>query len=239
VPEARVPEWAAQCEAWGKQYPLIEAAHDDTPGYMNSYRLMAYMNGLLKPDAQVVVDTGSLMCPVFQAMRFRPPQRVYTAGCLGEMGNGLPGAIGVSFATGGEVLCLLGDGGAMMNIQELATVRFHNLPIKMMVFSNDGYSMIKGTFNTVKRPRVGVDRASGLGLPDFERVAKAFDILACKVRTWEEFKAHVGIMLEAKGPFLMEVVIGPEQEFVPRLRPINKDGVITPPRFCDLSPLDA
>ena len=231
-------EWLVQCEAWAKQYPLIEPIHDDTNGYINSYRAMAYVNGLLRPDECIVVDTGSLMCPVFQAMRFRPPQRVITAGGLGEMGCALPGAIGASFARyKGEVLALLGDGGMMMNGQELATIKYHKLPIKMIVFENDGYSMIKGTFNTVKRPRIGVDRASGISFPDFSKVAASFGISSCTVRTWPTFKNWMKLMLDFPDPFLMHLSIDPEQEFLPRLKPINKDGMITPPRFCDMSPL--
>jgi len=234
---ANVPEWVAQCYRWSQAMPLIEESHRDTE-YINSYRLMAYINGELRPDEHIVVDTGSLMCPVFQAMRFKPPQRVMTAGCLGEMGNALPGAVGVSFARNkGEVLALLGDGGMMMNVQELATIAYHKLPIKMIVFANDGYSMIKGTFATVKRDRVGVDHKSGLGFPDFARLAASFGISACNVRTWDTFKNYFKIMLKHPGPMLMELTIDPEQEFVPRLKPINKDGKITPPRFCDMSPL--
>jgi thiamine pyrophosphate-dependent acetolactate synthase large subunit-like protein len=98
----------------------------------------------------------------------KPPQRIMTAGGLGEMGNALPGAIGASFARGkGEVLAFIGDGGMMMNLQELAVVKHHNLPVKMLVFENDGYSMIKGTFANVGKPRRGVDKASGLEMPDF------------------------------------------------------------------------
>jgi acetolactate synthase-1/2/3 large subunit len=84
---------------------------------------------MLARDEVIVVDTGSLMCPVFQALKVKPPQRIMTAGGLGEMGNALPGAIGASFARGkGEVLAFIGDGGMMMNLQELAVVKHHNLP---------------------------------------------------------------------------------------------------------------
>jgi acetolactate synthase I/II/III large subunit len=240
LPIAQCHDWMMQCGNWADQYPLIENAHKGTQGYLNSYQIMAYLNGILRPNEQIVVDTGSLMCPVFQAMRFNPPQRVHTSGCLGEMGNALPGAIGISMATGkGEVLCLMGDGGFLMNVQELATVKYHDLPIKMIVFENDGYSMIKGTFATVKRERAGVDRASGLGLADAVKVSQSFGINSVHVwpSSWPSLETTLQFLLNEDRPMLVQISIDPEQEFVPRLKPVNKDGVITPPRFDQLSPI--
>lgn len=231
-------EWMWQCNKWAAAHPLIEDAHDDKNNYINSYKAMAWLSGQLKDDAQIVVDTGAFMCPVFQAMRFKPPQRVYISGAVGEMGSALPGAVGVSFARDkGEVLCLVGDGGFMLNMQELATIRYHKLPVKIIVFDNDGYGMIRGTFGTVKRQKLGVDRESGLGFPDFAKLAASFGISACNVSTWDAFKNWSEVMFKHPGPFLMQLQIDPEQEYVPRLKPILKDGVITPPRFDQLSPI--
>jgi acetolactate synthase-1/2/3 large subunit len=229
-------EWLLQWQE--EKYGLLEASHADKNGYINSYRAMEWLSHKLKPDAQIVVDTGAFMCPVFQAMRFKPPQRVYLSGALGEMGSALPGAVGVSFARDkGEVLALVGDGSFMLNMQELATIRYHKLPVKIIVFDNDGYGMIRGTFDTVKCQKLGVDRESGLGFPDFAKLAASFGITSCNVSTWETFKNWTEVMFKHPGPFLMQLQIDPEQEYVPRLKPINKDGVISPPRFDQLSPI--
>ena len=237
--------WIARCEKYLHDYPWVESpAHDDTNGYINSYRFIQRLEPLLKPDEVIVTDNGSLMCPIFQALHVKPPQRVLTAGCLGEMGCGLPGAVGASFARGrGEVLAFIGDGGMMMNLQELATIRHHNLPIKMLVFENDGYSMIKGTYDNMKKKRVGVSRETGLGLPNFQNIAFSFGIATFgfeytnSLSTWEEFNRAIPEFLAHKGPALIQVRIDPEQQFVPRLKPILKDGKITPARFDQLSPI--
>jgi len=232
------PDWIAQCNAWRDQYPWIEEAHNDTNGFMNSYRFVERLQPMLRENEVIVTDNGSVMCPVFQALKLKPPQRLLTAGALGEMGCGLPGAIGASFARDrGEVLAFIGDGGFMMNVQELATIRRHWLPIKIMVFENDGYSMIKGTYDNMKKPRKGVSRITGLGLPSAFKVAQGFDIPRGEISKWDEFDGAIRTMLDAKGPFLLEVHIDPEQQFVPRLKPIIKDGKITPARFDQLSPI--
>lgn len=238
----RLEGWLAQCNAWREQYPWVESpAHDDTPGYINSYRFMERLQPLLRPDEVIAVDVGSLMCPVFQALRVKPPQRILTSGGLGEMGCGLPAAIGASFARGkGQVLALIGDGGMMMNLQELQTIVHHRLPVKIIVFSNDGYAMIKGTHRNLRIPYTGVSKASGVSMPRFDKIAFGFGIQAGHVRTWEDFDRVMPVFLAADEPSLLEVFIDPEQVYAPRLQPIrNEDGTFSPARFDQLSPLNA
>jgi acetolactate synthase-1/2/3 large subunit len=120
-----------------------------------------------------------------------------------------------SLAAKAKCMAFIGDGGMMMNLQELAVVKHHNLPVKMLVFENDGYSMIKGTFANVGKPRRGVDKASGLEMPDFCAVAQAFNIEA-------DFIPHVGRLrprdpadARASGAVSRSVHIDPEQAFMP------------------------
>lgn len=240
-PDVSCYSWIKQCGKWREQMDWLEyPAHDDTNGYINAYQFVRRLQPFLRDDEVIITDNGSLMCPVFQSLKVRPPQRVMTAGALGEMGCALPGAVGASFARGkAPVIAFVGDGGMMMNLQELATIKYHGLPIKMLVFENDGYSMIKGTYANMGKARRGVDRKSGLGLPDFCKVAQSFEIATDSVRTWDDFDRVIPAMLAHPGPFLAQVHIDPEQEFVPRLKPIIKDGVITPARFDQLSPVYA
>ena len=79
-------------------------------------------------------------------MKFNGKQKMITSQGLGEMGFGLPGALGASIANNkSDVICLNCDGGIMMNLQELQTINEYKLPIKLFVFNNDGYLMIKHT----------------------------------------------------------------------------------------------
>ena len=232
-------EWVTQCTQWREQYPWVESpTHDDSKDYINSYRFIERLGPLLRENEIVATDVGSHMCSVFQALHVKPPQRVITSGGLGEMGCGLPAAIGASFATDkGQVVCTMGDGGMMMNLAELQTIWHHNLPIKIIVFENGGYAMIKGTHRNIKIPYTGVDKASGVSMPDFWDVADAFNIKSCSVRNWNDFDLLVPMMLKSTEPFLMQVTIDPEQVFAPRLQPkIAEDGTITPPKFYELSP---
>lgn len=231
------PEWLSLCNSWRK--PWIESpAHDDTNGYINSYKLMGVLETHLRPEEIIVCDTGSFMCPVYQSLHVKPPQRLLTGGGLGEMGCGLPGAIGASFAKDkGEILCIMGDGGMMMNLAELQTIKHHNLPIKILVFENDGYAMIKGTHKNMKIPYTGVSKASGISFPDFCKVANSFGIGNCDIKTWNDVYTWFPTIFSYKGPFLAQIHIDPEQSYVPRLQPIIEGTKITPARFDQLSPI--
>ena len=233
---ADLPDWIAECNSY--RTPLIESpAHDDTNGYMNSYRICAEIEKHLRSDEVVCVDVGSHMASWFQGVKVAPPQRVICGGGLGEMGCALPSAIGASFARNkGEVLCLVGDGGLMINLQELQTIVHHQLPIKIIVFENDGYAMIKGTHKNVGVPYTGVNKESGISMPEFVKLAAGMNINTCSVSTWETFHKRLKLLFEVKGPFLMAISIDPEQDFVPRLKPTKVGDTYIPAQFDKLYP---
>lgn len=232
--------WIDQCDAYRTKYPWIGPEHADPAGFLNSYRFMDRLNGHLKPDQVIVTDMGTALLSGHQVLRIEAGQRLMTSTGLGEMGYGLPGALGASFARDrGEVMCLNCDGGMMMNLQELQTMVHHRLPIKLFIFNNDGYLMIKHTQNNLFKGRhYAVDRQSGVSCPDFGALAAAFGIPAFQVRTWDDFDRVLPAVQAEAGPVICEVFMHPEQLFVPKLSlAAQPDGSIVSPPLEDLSPL--
>jgi acetolactate synthase-1/2/3 large subunit len=237
---ARKTDWLAMCNAYQAQFPWVGPEHDDKGGFMNSYRFMARLNTFFKKDQVVVTDMGTALLCAHQALHIANGQRLMTSTGLGEMGYGLPAAIGVSFASNrGEVMCLNCDGGMMLNLQELQTIAHHQLPIKIFVFNNDGYLMIKHTQNALfKTGYVGTDKASGISCPDYTKIATAFDMPAFQIRHWDECDATLAKVQAATGPVICEVFMHPEQLFTPKLSLVVKeDGTLVSPPLEDLSPL--
>lgn len=230
--------WLDQCNGWRLKYPWIESpAHDDPPNYISPYRVMERLQPMLKPDQIITTDMGTALVCAFQTLRLKPPQRLMTSGGLGEMGCALPAAIGASFARGkSEVLCLHCDGGMMLNLQELQTIAHHQLPIKILVFSNDGYGMLKATQRGAKMAYAGVNKASGVSCPDFRLVAQSFGMASAQVRIWEDWDRVMPWAMAETIPVLVEIFIDPEQKLVPKLDPVYVDGKPTSPAFWDLSP---
>lgn len=237
---AQKMDWVTICRDYEAQFPWVGPEHDDQGGFMNSYRFMERLNGFFKSDQIVVTDMGTALLCGHQVLSVAEGQRLITSTGLGEMGYGLPAAIGVSFATDrGEVMCLNCDGGMMLNLQELQTIAHHRLPVKLFIFNNDGYLMIKNTQNALfKTGYVGTDKASGVSCPDFAKVAAAFDIPAFQIRHWDECDETLVKVQEATGPVICEVFMHPEQLFSPKLSLVAKvDGTLVSPPLEDLSPL--
>lgn len=232
--------WIERCDGYLREFPWIGPEHADADGFINSYRFMERLNGVLKADQIVVTDMGTALLCAHQVLKLRPGQRLMTSTGLGEMGYGLPAAIGSSFATSrGEVMCLNCDGGMMMNLQELQTIVHHRLPIKLFIFNNDGYLMIKHTQRSLfKSEYVGTDARSGVSCPDFSKLAAAFDIPAFQIRGWDECDDVLARVQQADGPVICEVFMHPEQLFVPKLSVAAKpSGELVSPPLEDLSPL--
>ncbi len=234
-------EWLKQCDQYREQFPWVGPEHADPEGFINSYRFMERLNRFFKPDQKVVTDMGTALLCGHQVLKLQGEQRLMTSTGLGEMGYGLPAAIGVSFATDrGEVMCLNCDGGMMMNLQELQTIAHHRLPIKLFIFNNDGYLMIKHTQNALfnKAGYVGTSKTSGLSCPDFSKLATAFDMPSFKIRGWDECDDVLTMVQAADGPVICEVFMHPEQLFVPKLSVAQTpQGALVSPPLEDLSPL--
>ena len=194
-----------------------------------------------KENQIIVTDMGTALLSGHQVLKIHHnQQRLITSTGLGEMGYGLPGAIGASFATNkGEVLCLNCDGGIMLNLQELQTIVHHQLPIKIIIFNNDGYLMIKHTQKALFKGRyTGTDEKSGVSCPNYSALAKAFNIPAFQIRTWKEFDEIIPHVQSHDSPIICEVFMHPEQTFVPKLSLASQpDGSLISPPLEDLSPL--
>jgi acetolactate synthase-1/2/3 large subunit len=177
------------------------------------------------------------LCSAHQVLRLRPPQLLMTSGGLGEMGCGLPAAIGAAFARPGKrVICLSTDGGMMMNLQELQTIVHHWLPVKIIVFNNAGYGMLKQTQKNARMALSGVDADTGVSFPDYRRLATSFGITAAEVAGWDDFHRLLPAMLSVDGPTLIDYRMDPNQPLLPKLGYEIVNGQQRYARFDDMSP---
>lgn len=240
IESLELEKWTNTCNGYRARYPYIGPEHSDKNGFINSYCFIDKLSDHFKSNQIITTDMGTALLSGHQAIRLRKGQRLMTSTGLGEMGYGLPAAIGASFASQkGEVICLNCDGGMMMNLQELQTVVHHQLPIKIFIFNNEGYLMIKHTQKNLFKGRyVGTDQSSGVSCPDFSKIADAFQIKYYSINTWSDFEDIVPKIQKEKRPIICDIFMDPEQYFYPKLSlAVNDDGVIISPPLEDLSPL--
>ena len=175
----------------------------------------------------------------FQAAVVKKEQRMFTNSGCAAMGYGFPAAIGVSIARRGKrVICIDGDGSFQMNMQELQTVVYHNLNMKIVILNNDGYHSIRQTqTNLFEPPMVGVNSENGISFPSMEKLAYAYGIPYIKVdanaENWDELMKE----LEKDGPLLLEAVVDEKQNFAPKLSSkALPDGTMVSPELDDMYP---
>ncbi len=234
------PNWLDHIVNVKEKFPLIAQEHEDTNGYMNSYKVIERLNGHFKDDSIFVTDMGTALLSGFYGLNLQENQRLMTSTGLGEMGFGLPAAVGAAFGRPDkDIICLNADGGMMMNLQELQTIVHHNLNVKIFIFNNDGYLMIKRSQIALLESRfVGVDTESGLSCPNFEKISTAFEIPYFRLRNWEDFDHGFKEILNKKGPSIIEIYMDPVQGFFPRLMTsASPNGALVSPPLEDLSPL--
>lgn len=235
-----VSTWIEQCHQYRKNFPIIGKEHDDTNGFMNSYRFMERMNLDISSDEIIVTDMGTALLSAHQVLDIKPPQRLMTSTGLGEMGYGLPAALGASFgANKKQVVCLNCDGGMMMNLQELQTVVHHELPIKIIIFNNDGYLMIKNSQKSLFDGRYTCsDKKSGVTCPDYKKVGDAFGFETYQLYNWDDYERYFSDFLANPKASICEVFMDPEQACLPKLGvAVKEDGSLVSPPLEDLTPL--
>jgi acetolactate synthase I/II/III large subunit len=228
-------KWHNKCISYAKDYPLIEEVHKiDNLKYDNSYVLINHLSSLLQEGDTLVIGQGTPLPSAHQAFEPKLNQTIFASNGLGEMGNGLPSAIGASLGNlNKDVILLEGDGSMMMNLQELQTIVGYNLPIKIIIFNNEGYLFIKHTQKLLfKGNYTGVNKETGVTLPNFEKIATAFDIpyFNTQTHTLKEF-------IQSQGYGIFECFMNPEQDLVPKVKGIaSTDSILSPP-IEEMSPL--
>jgi acetolactate synthase-1/2/3 large subunit len=238
--QKNIKNWISRSDKYKKDYPTLETVHNDKAGYINSYRFVDKLCNFLSEEDIITTDTGTALLSGHQAFKIKKNQRLITSTGLGEMGCGLPYSIGASFANKKKnIINLNCDGGIMLNLQELQTIVHHKLPIKIFIFNNDGYLMIKHTQKSLFKGRyVGTDKESGISCPDFSKIARAFNIKYYSIKSWKDFDKIIPNIKKIKGPFICDVFMDPEQNFYPKLGlTLAADNKIVSPPLEDISPL--
>jgi acetolactate synthase-1/2/3 large subunit len=220
-------DWSKYCDDIRNKYSRVMPEHLADP--TNSYTFIDTFSNKLPDNYTIVTDMGTALLSGFYGFNIKPNQKMFTSLGLGEMGYGLAAAVGAGF---GEkpVMCLNCDGGMMMNLQELQTIKTHNLPVKVVIFNNDGYLMIKHTQKMLfNGDKTCVDKNTGVELPEYKKVAAAFGY---------EYFIDMDEFLNYEGHAFLEVFMDPEQEFIPKVRGLKlQDGSIQAGLLEEMSPI--
>lgn len=215
----RCPQWVEQCKTWRKKYPVVTPDILEEKNCVNSYYFFDALSDAMSENDIMVADQGATFYCFSVAMKLKKGQRAYTNGGFSALGYGFPAAVGSCFANNKQrVISVNGDGGFQMNIQEMQTVAHHNLPLKIFIFENQGYTSIKHTqMAYMDGFLVGSDPASGLSCPSTKKIADAYGFPYFFVSEQKNLKDTIVKALNTEGPVVVEVKLDPIQEIRPKV----------------------
>lgn len=213
-------EWMKKINHWKSIFPNVTEEMKKEEKYVSSYYFYEVLSEEMKKEDILVWDQGATFYCASIAFKVKKGQLAFSNVGFTPMGYGLPASVGVCFAAPGRsVVSVNGDGGLMMNVQELQTVVHFNLPMKIFVFSNDGYTSIKHTqqnfFNSFF---VGVNKDTGLSCPDMVKLAGGFEIPAFRISNHSNMREMIKKALQTEGPVLVDVLIDPLEPIQPRVK---------------------
>ena len=236
-------DWLKDLEdIWGElpRYKQIGQNALKNKEYLHSADVIQVLNTKLKSDAIIVTDVGAGLLTGHYMYEAKGTQRFFTSQGLGEMGFGLPGAIGAHFAAPKkQIVCLNTDGGIMFNLQEMQLIPEHKIPLKLFIFNNNGYTMIKTSQQNLFGARIsGSSKETGISFPSFEKLANLFKFQYYRATNSNFDNDLFSEMLDSAEPVLFEIIMDPEQKYLPRLSTSKlSDGTLVSPPLEDLDPL--
>lgn len=213
-------EWLDWCQKIKGNYPICGPEYYRDDGFVDAYAFFDHLSDVVSSDTLIIPgSSGTGFSTSHQVFRVKKGQRFFTSKGLAAMGYGLPSSIGGCFAAGGKMtVTVIGDGGLQLNIQELATIRCHQLPIKLFVFNNAGYLSIRATQkHYFSGFYVGSSPESGVWTPPLCRIAQAYDLPYHKISKTQELRCELEKIMNTSGPVLCEVMMNPDKPPLPKL----------------------
>ena len=210
-----VQAWKNKILRWKSEFPMFQESEKHWEDGVSLYALIECVSDLMRPeDVFAPGSSGACSEISMQAFKVKAGQRVMNSEGLGSMGFGVPGAIGACIASGGRrTVCIDGDGGFAMNLQDLSSVYRMNLPLTFIVLDNNGYGSIQTTQDRYfEGRRVASDKTTGIELPNYDNIEAVFGIPTERVSSLWEFKREFMKNLELPGPSVTIVNVSPRQQ---------------------------
>lgn len=233
-------QWWKYCRDIKEKYPLFIPEQTPDGEGINTYTLARVLSDKMTgDDIYQFTSSGTAVDIPMYTLRFKEGQRAFTTKGLASMGFDLSACIGSCLAGGKRrTICITGDGGFLMNVQELATLHYQNLPVKLFILCNDGYGMIYNSQSGNFKRLTGCTHDSGLGMPDLKNVVESFKVKCFSVENESDLSSTIDEVLAFDGPAVCCVKVFIGQKILPRqTNYMKEDGQMASRPLEDMSPL--
>lgn len=223
-------DWINTTQNWKLKYPVFQPEYKTNKNKINSFYFIEILSKKITDNSIIVTDMGTSYTCTMQSLQMSGKNRLFTSSACCSMGFGLPGAIGAYFADPTKnIILIAGDGGFQMNIQELQTIKHHNIPIKIFVLNNNGYLAISlMQDNLFKGKYIGSNPQSGVSTPNFLKISDAYGFKSYRFNTNQELENNIDEVLNSQDFILVEIMMPEDQLLIPRVQSSkDKNGKIT------------
>jgi acetolactate synthase-1/2/3 large subunit len=210
---SKKPEWRKRIAELKATYPLVVPKSDTV---IKPQEAIHTLSEIVNGDAIIVTDVGQHQMWSAQLISSQKPRRFLSSGGLGTMGFGLPAAIGATLSgVNCPVVLVSGDGGFQMNIQELATVRQYNLPVKILIINNGCLGMVRQwqEFFFKKRYSQTIFTFN----PDFAAIANVYGIPSKRIEKPSELHSSIENLIKSPGPGLLDIIVEKGENVLPMI----------------------
>lgn len=232
-------EWKKYCDNVKNRFDPFEAATNaKADERVSQYYFWKIFEQYGEDDAIFVTGNGNGGFSLLQNGKGKENQRVFTNKHCGSMGYDLPAAVGAAIGSGRTIYCPTGDGSVMMNLQELQTIKHYDLPVKVIIFSNDGYDSIRQTDkNFFNGELIGCSPETGVSFPDFGKVAETFDFPYRECRSNAEVEKAIMWLKDQDGRAILVVNEILDEPVIPRVMSrVDENGKFQTPALQDMYP---
>ena len=218
--------WISRTLNWKKIFKSNKKLLGKT-NKINLYHLSEVFSETLSNDTIFICDSGFVDVILPTNIKFKKKQICIHPVSQGSMGFALPSVIG-AYSTGKKnIVSVIGDGSIMMNLQELQTLKYYNIPAKVFIINNNVYGIIRRRQKELFRGRtVGTDHTNGISCPNFKKISNAFGIKYKLVKTKKNLKSQIKSILREKNTVICEILADENQEYIEIGYSKNYDGKI-------------
>jgi len=204
-------KWLDQVKQWSEERPL---SYDKTSSQIKPQYVIERLSELSPDDTIITTEVGQNQMWAAQFYQYTKPRTLLSSGGLGTMGYGFPAAVGAQFGNPEKlVVDVAGDASIQMNIQELATIAQHNLPVKILILNNCFLGMVRQWQELFYDARYS--STCMVANPDFVKLAEAYGVKGIKVDDKKDVDAGLIEMIKHNGPVLLEVMVDREEGVYP------------------------
>lgn len=229
--------WLNQIKTIRSTQQYVYPKHKNLQNYASFYELISQATNIWDKET-IVTSNGSAHVITLQTYQLHSGQRLFTnVGCA-SMGYGLPSSIGACIANNKQqTICVEGDGSIMMNLQDLQTIKHHNLPIVILLVNNDGYLSIKLSQESFfKGEEFASGPNNGVSTPNFRSVCEAFGIKYLSIKSNNEIACCLKEVQGYDIPCMVEVFTHPKERHEPKVthKGVDENGKIIPGSLIDM-----